>query len=427
MASSARRGDPSGGGRHEVSGTTRDRRSIVSRLFGKGMSKLDVVMIGPFPVDESRIEGGVQASLYGLCRRLSKHPDVATLRVVAVTKLVGREVVRSTLAGVDVTYLRAPWRFMTSMIANLPMILRIVAEFDEPVVHLHGSGLFEALILLSCRIRSIPLVWTMHGITEKETLESWRRHPGAAGLIRHLIYRTCERLQLRFARTIVVDTPYVANEIAGRTATKPLTIPQGIFLDELAAARNTARTGKTILALGVIDPRKGHVLTVEAFARVVRRVPDARLRIVGALTSVGHLAEIHEAIHRHDLSANVEILVDQPRAAVLEALAEARVFALHSQEESQGIAICEALAVGLPVVATRVGGIPDVVGDDGAGVLVDYGDIDGFADAIVRLITDDEAAAHAGAAALARGAEFDWDRIARRIVGLYEDARAARS
>lgn len=387
------------------------------------MSKLDVVMIGPFPVDENRIEGGVQASLYGLCRRLATHPTVNSLRVVAVTKQVGRGVGHATLAGIDVTYLHAPWRFMTSMIANLPIILRIVADIDEPVVHLHGSGLFEALILVACRLKKIPLIWTMHGITEKETLEGWRRDRGKAALLRHLIYRTCERLQLRFARTIVVDTPYVAREIAARTASEPLTIPQGIFLEELAPARNTARGGRTILALGVIDPRKGHLLTVEAFAEVVRRVPDARLQIVGALTSVAHLTEIHEAIHRHGLSRNVEILVDQPRAEVLAALAGARVFALHSQEESQGIAICEALAVGLPVVSTRVGGIPDVVGDTQAAILVDYGDIAGFAEALIRLLTDDDLVARASAAALKRGAEFDWGAIADRIVGLYQSAR----
>lgn len=386
------------------------------------MSKLDVVMIGPFPADETRIEGGVQASVYGLCRRLSVHPSVSSLRVVAVTKQIGREVGHGTVAGIDVTYLRAPWRYMMSMIANLPVILRIIADVDDPVVHLHGSGLFELLILAACRLKHIPLIWTMHGITEKETLESWRRDGGKAAFLRYLLYRLCERTQLRLARTVVVDTPYVAREIAGRSAVPPVAIPQGVFLEELAPARNTARTGCTVLALGVIEPRKGHLLTIEAFAEVARRVSDARLRIVGALTSVAHLAELHEAIHRHDLSRRVEILVNRPREELLEALAEARVFALHSQEESQGIAICEALAVGLPVVATRVGGVPDVIGDTGAGILVDYGDIPGFAEALVRQLTDDAFSAETSAAALARGAEFGWDAIAQRIVGLYHGA-----
>ncbi len=387
------------------------------------MGKPNVVMIGPFPIDETRIEGGVQASLFGLCRRLLGRTDIGSLRVLATPRHVGTAVSEDRVAGIAVTHLNAPWRFMVSMVANLPLILRIVGETEEPIVHLHGSGLFEALIVAACRLKRVPLVWTMHGITEKETRETWRLHPGFAGFLRWLIYRTCERFQLAHATTIVVDTDYVAREVAARAGVAPIAIPQGIFLSELAAATSTDRRGATVLALGVIDPRKGHLITIEAFADVVRDVPQARLRIVGSLTSVDYLAELHEAVRRLGLSESVEILVDQPRAVLLEALAEARVFALHSQEESQGIAICEALAAGLPVVSTRSGGIPDVIGDSEAGVLVDYGDAAGFADALTRVLTDDALAARMSAAAVARGATFDWDAITDRIVGLYRAAR----
>jgi glycosyltransferase involved in cell wall biosynthesis len=387
------------------------------------MSKPNIVMIGPFPADETKIEGGVQASLYGLCRRLLGHPDLAGLRVIAVTKRIGGPRIEGTVAGIPVVYLTAPWRFMMSMILNLPSVLRLIAEIDDPVVHLHGSGLFEALLLVACHRARIPVVWTMHGITEKETREAWRRNPRLSGYLRHLLYGFVERQQVRMARRIIVDTDYVAREIAGRVRSTPVVIPQGIFLGELAAARNTDRRGHTVLALGVIDPRKGHRLTIRAFAEVLKKVPDARLKIVGALGSVAHLAELHEEVHSLDLSHHVEILIDQPRSVLLDELREARVFALHSQEESQGIALCEAMGCGLPIVATRVGGIPDVIGDSGAGTLVDYGDIAGFAAAIVELLTDDAAAAKASAAALVRGADFDWDAITARVVGLYEAAR----
>ena len=387
------------------------------------MNKLNVVMIGPFPVDETRIEGGVQASLYGLARGLAVHPAVASLRVIAVPKRIGGTITHGSIAGISVTYLAAPWRFMVSMVVNLPVILAMLAAMEDPVVHLHGSGLFEAMILVACRLKRVPVVWTMHGITEKETLEAFRRQPSAGAWLRHLLYRSCERLQLRLAPKLVVDTPYVAREIAGRVRTTPLAVPQGIFLDELAPGRATSRSGKTILALGVIHPRKGHRLTIEAFAEVVKRVPEARLRIVGALTSVEHLADLHEAIHTNDLSSKVDLLVDQARSVVLEELAAARVYALHSQEESQGIAICEALAVGLPVVATRVGGIPDVIADSGAGLLVEYGDVPGFAAALTRILSDDAFAAACGEAAIRRGAEFDWGAITDRLVGIYREAR----
>ncbi len=385
------------------------------------MIKPNVVMIGPFPADETRIEGGVQASLFGLCRRLVERRDIGSLQVIAVTKQVGIPPRTDTVAGIRATFLAAPFRFMSSMVLNLPKVRKMLRSIDRPVVHLHGSGLFESLVAQACKRDHIPILWTMHGITEKETLEAYRRNPSLAALLRHVFYRLVERRQVRLLQRIVVDTAYVAREIADQTITPPIVIPQGIFPAELIAARNTDRKGTTVLALGVIDPRKGHRLTIRAFAEVLKHVPTAKLKIVGALGSVAHLAELHDEIHSLNLSHHIEVLVDQPRAVVLEQLREARVFALHSQEESQGIAICEAMACGLPIVATRVGGIPDVIGDSGAGELVDYGDIAGFASAIVSFLTDDEAARTASAAALKRGAEFDWDTITTRIVGLYEE------
>ncbi|MER2605592.1 MAG: glycosyltransferase family 4 protein [Siculibacillus sp.] len=386
------------------------------------MTRLDVLMVGPFPTDPARIEGGVQASLYGLARHLKAREDIASLRVVATPKRVGTEISNTTIAGIDVTFINAPWRFLVSTVLNVPQIVRMIAETPNPLVHLHGSGLFEAAVMAACRWKGIPIVWTLHGITEKETHETWRRNPSPSGYVRHLIYKFCERFQLRTARELIVDTPYVARAVADRATAQPVAIPQGIFLDELEGAESAERPGHTVLALGVIDPRKGHRQTIEAFAAVLKKVPDARLKVVGALTSTAYLAELHETIFRLGVRDRVEILPDQARERVLAALAEARVFALHSQEESQGIAICEAMAVGLPVVSTTSGGIPDVVGDSGAGLLVDYGDIEGFADHIVAVLTDDEVHGRMSAAARRRGAEFDWVEITRRIVERYEAA-----
>lgn len=388
------------------------------------MTNLDILMIGPFPIDESRIEGGVQASVYGLCRSLTATHAVDTLTVVATPKHVGGSVERGRLAGIEVIRLSAPYRFLISSILHLPAILRLLKRSRRSVVHLHGSGLFELSVLAACRIRRIPVVWTLHGITEKETLEAWRREPSAASRARHWLYTACERLQLRLATNLVVDTPYVAREIAARAAAEPAALPQGIFLDELAAARNDDRRAPVVLSLGVIHPRKGHHLTIEAFARVLKRVPEARLEVVGSLTSTDYLAQLHAAVDRLGIGDRVAIRTDLPREALLSSLARARVFALHSEEESQGIALCEAMAVGLPIVSTTVGGIPDVIGDSGAGLLVDYGDVAGFADHVVSLLDDDAAHAEMSRAALARGADFDWAFIAKGIVDRYKLAIA---
>lgn len=386
---------------------------------------LGVVMIGPFPSDPERIEGGVQASLFGLATELRNRPDVSEVRVLATPIRVGGGLLHETIAGIDVTFLDAPWRFLVSSIARLPVVFETVVAMEEPIVHLHGTGIVQAAVLLACLAKKIPVAWTMHGITEKETAEARRREGGVKAWLRWMLYAGCERLQLRLSRHLVVDTPYVAREIAGRTPTPPRVIPQGIFLDELAPAIGADRRAPVVLAIGVIHPRKRHDLLVRAFAEVAARIPEARLVIVGAVADARYLDEVRTLIAELGLRGRVQMRVNESRERVLAAFAEARVFALHSQEESQGIALCEAMASGLPIVATRIGGIPDVLGESRAGFLVDYGDVSAMAAHLERLLTDDTLHRASAAAAVERARAFGWSAIADRIVTVYRAARAA--
>lgn len=386
---------------------------------------LDVLFIGPYPTDETRIEGGVQASLHGLARRLAASGLVDHLEVVATPKRAGGFVVTTRQGGIDVTHLTAPWRFLVTSVLHLPMILRRIERSRNRVVHLHGTGLLELAVLAACRVKRVPIVWTLHGITEKETLEAWRRNRTLADLLRHLLYRTCERLQLRLAPLLIVDTPYVAREVAPRARATPAAIPQGIETSEFSGL-DLPREPGLVVTLGVIHPRKSHHLAIAAFARVVEKVPGARLEVIGSLASPEYYDELVATVRRLGLEHAVTLRTDVERDEVLSALARAELFALHSEEESQGIALCEAMAAGLPIVATEVGGIPDVIAGTEAGVLVPYGDVDGFAEAIVRWLTDPSAQAKAAAAARLRARAFDWATIVGGVVDRYRLARSGR-
>ncbi|MDK9694877.1 MAG: glycosyltransferase family 4 protein [Siculibacillus sp.] len=387
------------------------------------MTPIDVMMIGPFPSDADRIEGGVQASLFGLASELSTRAEISSLTVMATPVRPTTGIRHDRIAGIDVTFLDTPFRFLVSSILRIPAILATLGRMPAPLVHLHGTGVVQSAVLLVARLRRIPLVWTMHGITEKELWEALRREGGFKAWARFLLYAACERFQLRLSRHLVVDTPYVGRAVAHRAAVRPRAIPQGILPEEPNAARIGERHEPVVISLGVIHPRKGHALTLRAFAEVVRAVPDARLMIVGSLADPAHLEELERSTRDLGLDGRVEFHVGVSRGEVLAALHRARVFALHSQEESQGIALCEAMAGGLPVVATRVGGIPDVFGASGAGYLVEYGDVDAMAGHLIRLLTDDVLAAGLAAAARRRAADFAWDAITDRILEVYRAAR----
>ncbi|ALO97835.1 glycosyl transferase family 1 [Streptomyces hygroscopicus subsp. limoneus] len=113
-----------------------------------------------------------------------------------------------------------------------------------------------------------------------------------------------------------------------------------------------------------------------------------------------------------------------PRTEVIQLLTHATVFACPSVYEPLGIVNLEAMACGTPVVASRVGGIPEVVDDGRTGLLVDVDDgfESGLARALDAVLGDPDAARRMGEAGRVRAVgEFGWDAVARRTAGLYEE------
>ena len=138
----------------------------------------------------------------------------------------------------------------------------------------------------------------------------------------------------------------------------------------------------TVVCVAKFRPEKGHDVLLDAFAKVRGDVPDARLVLVGQ----GELQEELEArVERLGLTGSVEMtgMVHD----VWPFLAAADVFALASNSEAYGIAIAEAMAAGLPVVASDVGGIPELVRPGVSGELFPPGDREALAAHLTRLLT----------------------------------------
>jgi len=378
----------------------------------------NVLIVGPFPENLSLIRGGVQASVFGLARALRVRSDISNVQVMSlpVTGTTKPKVPSASLYGIDVTFLRA-YGFLATAVVHLPLILRQALKKKNTIVHIHGTGLVQAALLAVLRIRRIKAVWTLHGITEKETLHRYNRHGDIPGLLRHVFYMILERFSLLIAQRTIVDTEYVADELG--YGDNLYTIAQGIFCGEFIRMQDTPRHKPLVLSIGVFTPRKGHHLTIEAFAEVRKKLPEAKLVIAGAQSDEHYYNQLKEQVIRLGLSDSIVLDVDLPRPALLALLASARVFALHSEEESQGIALCEALAAGLPVVASNVGGIPFIIDDQKNGILVEYGDIKKFAAALFFLLANNELHNKMSASARTASARFDWKNMSDDIIKVY--------
>ena len=172
--------------------------------------------------------------------------------------------------------------------------------------------------------------------------------------------------------------------------------------------------------VGGVTPKKGHVHLVRAARAVVDRHPGTVVAVIG-LGAVE--APVRQEIARLGLGEAVRLLGVREDASRL--MPAFDVFVLPSLHEGLPIALLEALAVGIPAVASSVGGVPHVL-SAGGGVLVAPGDEPALAAALVALIEDPQRRAALAAEAPAAAGRFGLDRTVRELQAIYDDVLATR-
>ncbi|MEP7310133.1 MAG: glycosyltransferase family 4 protein [Acidobacteriota bacterium] len=174
--------------------------------------------------------------------------------------------------------------------------------------------------------------------------------------------------------------------------------------------------------VAALVPHKGQRHLVEAARLVVRELPDARFVIFGE-------GELREQLERqvHDYHLEKHVLLPGFRTDVLGCIKGFDVFAMSSVTEGLGTSLLDAMACSRAIVATRAGGIPEIVDDERTGVLVEPRDHAAMARAILRLLKDDDLRRRMGEAGLARVSErFTVDRMVAETAAVYERVAGTR-
>jgi len=300
---------------------------------------------------------------------------------------------------------------------------------DAELVHSH-TWYANLAGHLAGMLYGIPHVMTMHSL---EVLRPWKAEQLGGG---YALSSWCERASATAAAAVVAVSDGMRADILAAYPDIPAerihVIRNGIDTTEYAPDPDTWAlerysvdlTRPYVIFVGRITRQKGLPVLLRAASGLV---PEAQLVLcAGAADTPEQLAEVTELVDSLRASRSGVLWIPDmlPKPEVIQLLTHAAVFACPSVYEPLGIVNLEAMACETAVVASRTGGIPEVVADGETGLLVPPGDPVALAAALNALLRDPDRARAMGQAGRKRAvAEFGWPAIASQTVALYEKLR----
>jgi glycosyltransferase involved in cell wall biosynthesis len=346
---------------------------------------LKVLMIGAYPLEPGMVHGGIESATSTLVPALAARDDIECVTVLRFHR--GEAVTEFRREGpkVEVHYVRGQGRFrtITGSVLDVQKARKLIAQVKPDVVHGQEIACFGD-IASKCSPNSVV---TVHGMPHVEIVLSARNSFHDRVRI-HPINRMVMRV-LRRAKVVISISDYDSKELDSLTRGARVSIPNATAT-EFFSLKPPVSTAPRLLMAGVLTPRKNPLGLVNAFADVRKAVPEARLALIGPQSDPAYVRTVRGRVAALGLDDSVEILdaVDNERLG--REIAAARAVVLFSRQETAPTIIAQAMAAGKPVVATRVGGVPEMVDDGETGYLVDSEDEVALADRLQTLLKDQD-------------------------------------
>ncbi len=284
------------------------------------------------------------------------------------------------------------------------------AAADANLIHAHlasywGFYLPMLAVVLIGKLRGVPSVGTYHGGKAAEFAAA---------------HRTSVRALLRQLDALIVLSPFTGR-VFENLGLQPVVIPNVIELQQFrpsppgpGSSRLSNPDRPALLWVKSFDDAGNPELMVDAFARLRRDLPGATLTMIGDGPLLpGAQARAKMLDTPVDFAGRVSYNMMAP------AYDRADILVISSAVDNQPNVLIEASACGLPVVATAVGGIPDMAQDGVNALLVAPGDANALAVAVLRVARDPELASQLGQAAMENAMNYTWPRVRGQLAALY--------
>lgn len=345
--------------------------------------------------------GGVETGTVDFAKYLTAHNHKA----VVVSQ--GGDLVRKLKSCGALHYaLEVHKKSLVSILKCVSALAKIIQDEDIQIVHAR-SRVPAWIAYAACRITNIPFITTCHGYYSK-----------------HLFTQV-----MGWGKFVIVPSQVIGRHMIDDFKVpfeRIRCIPRSVDTEKFTFVlpENKSHTEFIIANIARITPLKGHACFIKALQKVYRTIPNIKVWIVGSApkAKLHYKEDLELLVKRLGLAHIVEFL--GARQDIPEILSKINLLVLATTtHEAFGRVVIEAQASGVPVVATKVGGVVDIIEDGVDGVLVAPGDPEGMAEAMIRVLKDNDLSA-----ALAKNAhvkalsKFPLEKMAERTLAVYQEA-----
>jgi glycosyltransferase involved in cell wall biosynthesis len=385
------------------------------------MKPLRVAVISEFPY-HGVIVGGVHSAVDVLVRAISQLPEIEKVLVVSFLPRLDRDEIVALNEKLIVHYAAGQRRLALPTDSYLDFVKakRILKAFEPDVVH--GQGTFGhggVAVRLG-----YPSVVTIHGVGNFDMQMHNRGNRFIGPLRMYLTQRMTDGILQR--ADVVISISKFDREFCSRVRQGDVVHIPNAVRPEFFTAEPEFPESARINFSGVIIERKNVAGLVRAFKKVKERVPEAVLDIAGPATDREYYERVQRSIDP-TLKDSIVFHGNLKGCELTQLVQRASVCVLFSIYENLPVVIAEALALGKPVVASRVGGVEEMIDEGETGFVVAPQDENALADRLVRLLNDKQLRRAMGM----KGREHalkNWkpERVAAETVGAYRMAIRSR-
>lgn len=370
-----------------------------------------IALLGPY-VTGDNIQGGVERHIKYLINEI--RDDNIEIHIFSVSKYENNkiETIRKNITLHIIKSIKLPVT-ITGITIDLYNLIKEVNNIKPDVIHgqMVGAPYGIATYFLAKKYPSILTIHTLisQNSTIKMTLKSG---------IHDVFWKYLEKIELKKIKCLIIVSEHLKSEISSISGSSIFSISNGIQPEWLKIESKFIE-GR-VLFVGRILPIKGIENLIKSISMIKKEKKEINLHIVGPHLDIEYFEKLKKLVHELNIEESVYFMGPLFGNRLFQEYSESQVFVLPSHDESNPFVLIEAMASGIPIVATGVGGIPYLIVEGENGYLVKDNDVENLSKKIIYLIDQKDVWNKISKRNREKAKSYLWSNIARQTTTIYK-------